>query len=267
MTQPSPLAAARSARDWFAGRAKQFRCRDAIEQAIASSPDWLKTEPPMRRLTHGAVNEAVEVEEAQQQPVGIGCKPSKVPKRVTGQRIESSCEALAAPVPLRSRQDDGGDCDADLDLADPGQHGIQRQVRVVDDIAGDDRCRIAGKLRAVRGEEREPMAQKAAHGAPACQAKAETDTVLRECRPEQDRGSPSGQCAIRAEQRLAQRRTEHGLAHDGGRGARPVGVVEFQPEGEAKRDADRGRRAQAVQQRRLPRRRIAADLAEDPDCA
>ena len=117
-------------------------------------------------------------------------------------------------------------------------------------VTRDDRRGVAGERRGVGGEVSQHRGRKRANRAPEGQAEQKTHTLLREaCGQRHDRHG-ADHCSDHAEPRLAQRCAEARQTDDGGGCARPVRVVEFEPERHVQREADRGPKTQTEQDRR-----------------
>ncbi len=151
-------------------------------------------------------------------------------------------------------EDDAGARDADPDLADArdGQHeGLAvRAAGGAQLVAGDDRGGVARQRRRIGREVAQLRRDQGAAGAPQRQADQEGAAVLGERRRQQHDRRRTHQGADHAEPSLAQRRAETRLAHQGGGGAGPEGVVELEPERDVEGKADGRPHAQPEQQER-----------------
>ena len=171
---------------------------------------------------------------------------------------EMAREFLSQPTPraaqIGSDEHDAGGKDANADLAgaDDREHECLA-VRAPDGaefVARDDRRGDPGERRGIGGEVSQQRGHKRARRAPESQTEEKTHTLLRKARGQRhDRHGPDHR-ADHAEPCLAQRSAEARQTDDGRRCAGPVRIVEFEPERDVHREADRGPQAQTEQERR-----------------
>jgi hypothetical protein len=154
---------------------------------------------------------------------------------------------LGQPKPrsaeVGSGKHDAGADDPDADLAGAGDREHERipvqPARRAELIAGDDRRGVAGQRRRVGGEVAEQRRGESAPCAPQRQSQEKGSAILREAGGEHHDRHRADQGADHAKPPFAQRSAEMGLTHERGRGAGPIGIVEFEPERDVKGETDR----------------------------
>ena len=169
--------------------------------------------------------------------------------------------ASAAKVGAGENDARGGDADANLAGSGHSQQKGVVGIHATDcaeQVAGDDRHRVAGQHRRIGREVAQQHRYERARRAPHCQRAQKGNAVLRKASNQHHAHHCADEGADHPEPALAQRSAELRQADNRRRRARPKRVVELQPERDVKSQRHRRPESQSEQQRRTgrPQRRF-----------
>ena len=135
-------------------------------------------------------------------------------------RRERRGQSASGTPEIGYRENDAGSDDADANLADPidSEHeGVPvRAAGLTEFVVRDDRGRITGQRRRVRGKILQDCGAESANGSPQRQPHEKRGAVLRKARAQHDDRNGTDDRADHAKPAFAQRRAELRLTHDRG---------------------------------------------------
>jgi hypothetical protein len=169
-------------------------------------------------------------------------RPSKSTGNLGGNGREQRSQAPRGVAEIGGGKYHSGANDTDDDLAAPTDGKQEGGICIdpaggAEQVAGDDRCRVAGQCRRIGREVAQQRRGERAGTTPQRQSSEKQHAVLWEAGGQHHDRDSADDGADHAVPALAQRRAEMGLADDRRRGAGPDQIVELKPE----RDVERKR--------------------------